>query len=410
MEEENSYLKKQRIYKTIMLVILTAFLTFILTTAFITNKYNTGEEKQSISSLFNVSSNDDTLSKSIKYIKSILDKHYLNDVDEEKATEGAIKGYVTSLGDPYTEYIPKDEMEEYTTTLMGNYVGIGIYMAQNTKDNTIVVLMPIKYSPAEEAGILSGDIIKKINGIEYTGDNMTAAANDIKGEEGTVVTLEILRGQELKTFEITRKKITTNPVIAEKLENNIGYLQISSFDENTAINFKEKYEELKAQEIKSLIIDLRNNGGGLVDETLQIADYIVPKGKELLVTVDKNKNEKIEKSKEDVLIDMPIVVLVNENSASASEILAGALKDLGEATIVGTTTYGKGVIQQLITLKDGAGLKVTVEEYYTPNRNKINGVGIEPDEKVELPENVTNYLLVTKEEDSQLQKAIELLK
>lgn len=408
--EEDNYLKRQRIYKNIMLVVLTAFLTFILTTIYMT-KNNNNNNTQSISSLLGLeSSNDNQLTKSIKYVKTILDKYYLNDIDEDKATEGALKGYVASLGDPYTEYIPKDEMEDYKSDLMGNYVGIGIYMAQNTKDNTIVVLTPIKYSPAEEAGILPGDIIKKINGVEYTGEDMTAAANNIKGEEGSTVTLEIQRGQEIKTFEIKRKKITTNPVISEKLDSNIGYLEVTSFDEDTAQNFKAKYEELKSQGITSLIIDLRNNGGGLVDQALQIADYIVPKGKDLLVTVDKDKNEKIEKSKEDVLIDMPIVVLVNENSASSSEILAGALKDLNEATIVGTTTYGKGVIQQLLTLKSGAGLKVTVEEYYTPNRTKINGVGIEPNEKVELPETVSNHLLVQRDQDTQLQKAIEILK
>ncbi len=409
--EEDNYLKRQRIYKTIMLVVLTAFLTFILTTIYITNKNNSNNDNQSISSLLGIeSSNDNQLTKSIKYVKTILDKYYLNDIDEDKAVEGALEGYVSALGDPYTEYIPKDEMEDYKNNLMGNYVGVGIYMAQNTKDNTIVVLSPIKYSPAEEAGIQPGDIIKKINGVEYTGADMTAAANSIKGEEGSTVTLEIQRGQEIKTFEITRKKITTNPVVSEKLDNNIGYLEVTSFDEDTAENFKAKYEELKSQEITSLIIDLRNNGGGLVDQALQIADYIVPKGKDLLVTVDKDKNEKVEKSEEDVLIDMPIVVLVNENSASSSEILAGALKDLNEATIVGTTTYGKGVIQQLLTLKSGAGLKVTVEEYYTPNRTKINGVGIEPNEKVELPETVSNHLLVQRDQDTQLQKAIEILK
>ena len=409
--EEDNYLKRQRIYKTIMLVVLTAFLTFILTTIYITNKNNSNNDSQSISSLLGIeSSNDNQLTKSIKYVKTILDKYYLNDIDEDKAVEGALEGYVSSLGDPYTEYIPKDEMEDYKNNLMGNYVGVGIYMAQNSKDNTIVVLSPIKYSPAEEAGIQPGDIIKKINGVEYTGEDMTAAANSIKGEEGSTVTLEIQRGQEIKTFEITRKKITTNPVISEKLDNNIGYLEVTSFDEDTAENFKAKYEELKSQGITSLIIDLRNNGGGLVEQALKIADYIVPKGKDLLVTVDKDKNEKVEKSEEDVLIDMPIVVLVNENSASSSEILAGALKDLNEATIVGTTTYGKGVIQQLLTLRNGAGLKVTVEEYYTPNRTKINGVGIEPNEKVELPETVSNHLLVQRDQDTQLQKAIEILK
>ena len=409
--EDEKYLKRQRFYKIVMLVVLTAFLTFIFTTIYITKKYNLSDGDQTISSLFSASSSsDDKLTKSLKNIKSILKKYYLNDIDEDKAIDGAIEGYVSSLGDQYTEYIPKDEMEDYTQNLMGNYVGIGIYMSQNTKDNTIVVLTPIKYSPAGEAGILPGDIIKKINDVEYTGENMTAAANNIKGAEGTKVKLEIQRGQEIKTFEITRKKITTNPVIAEKLDNNIGYLEVTSFDENTAENFKSKYEELKAQGIDSLIIDLRNNGGGLVEEALKIADYIVPKGKELLVTVDKDGKEKVEKSKEDVLIDMPIVVLVNKNSASSSEILAGALKDLNEATIVGTTTYGKGVIQQFLTLRDGSGLKVTVEEYYTPNRTKINGVGIEPNEKIELPETITNPLTVERKDDTQLQKAIELLK
>ena len=409
--EDEKYLKRQRFYKIVMLVVLTAFLTFIFTTIYITKKYNLSDGDQTISSLFSASSSsDDKLTKSLKNIKSILKKYYLNDIDEDKAIDGAIEGYVSSLGDQYTEYIPKDEMEDYTQNLMGNYVGIGIYMSQNAKDNTIVVLTPIKYSPAEEAGILPGDIIKKINDVEYTGENMTAAANNIKGAEGTKVKLEIQRGQEIKTFEITRKKITTNPVIAEKLDNNIGYLEVTSFDENTAENFKSKYEELKAQGIDSLIIDLRNNGGGLVEEALKIADYIVPKGKELLVTVDKDGKEKVEKSKEDVLIDMPIVVLVNKNSASSSEILAGALKDLNEATIVGTTTYGKGVIQQFLTLRDGSGLKVTVEEYYTPNRTKINGVGIEPNEKIELPETITNPLTVERKDDTQLQKAIELLK
>ena len=408
--EEDKYLKRQRFYKTVMLVILTVFLTFIFTTIYITNKYGLGDENQTISSLFGTSSSsDDKLTKSLKNIKSLLKKYYLNDIDEDKAIDGAIEGYVSALGDKYTEYIPKDEMEEYTQNLMGNYVGIGIYMAKNTQDNTIVVVSPIKYSPAEEAGILPGDIIKKIDGTEYNGDSMDAAANSIKGVEGSTVKLEIQRGQEIKTFEITRKKITTNPVVAEKLENNIGYLEVSSFDENTAENFKAKYEELKSQGITSLIIDLRNNGGGLVEEALKIADYIVPKDKELLVTIDKDKKEKVEKSKEDVLIDMPIVVLVNKNSASSTEILAGALKDLNEATIVGNTTYGKGVIQQLLQLRDGAGLKVTVEEYYTPNRTKINGVGIEPNEKVDLPESVENPLSVERKDDTQLQKAIEIL-
>lgn len=405
--EEEKYLKKQRIYKTLMLIILTIFLTFILTTMYITNKYNLSTYDLSL--LLNNSSSSEDISKTIDYIKQILDKYYLNDIDEEKIATSAIKGYVEGLEDPYTEYITKEEMEEYSVNLKGNYVGIGVYMTSNLQDNTIDIIGVIKDSPAEEAGLMAGDVIVSVDGIKYTGNDINNASTAIKGEEGTTVKLEILRKQEIKSFEITRKKVVTNPIIAKKLQDNIGYIQITSFDEETAEDFKNKYENLKNEGITSLIIDLRNNGGGLVDQALEIADYIVPKGKELLITADKNKNEEIEKAKQDVLIDMPIVMLVNGNTASSSEILAGALKDLNEATIVGTTTYGKGVIQQLMTFSDGSGLKLTTHEYYTPNRNKINGIGIEPNEIVELPEGV-NAFTVTEENDTQLQRAIEILK
>ena len=406
--EEEKYQKKQRIYKTIMLVVLTAFLSCILTTLYISSNYEIGTSKGIISSI--ISGEDDNLTTSLKNIEKIMEKYFLYDIDEQKVIDGAIDGYISALNDEYTEYIPAEQMEEYTENITGNYVGVGIYMLENKEQNRIEVLSPIVESPAAEAGILPGDIIFSVNGVEYTGEQIDEASNEIKGPEGTTVKLVILRGEEKIEFEITRKKINTNPVISKKLDNNIGYLEITSFDEGTAEDFKSKFENLKNQGITSLIIDLRNNGGGIVDEALQIADYIVPKGKDLLITVDKNQNEKIEKAEQDPIIDMPIVVLVNENTASSSEILAGALKDLEEATIVGTTTYGKGVIQQVISLRTGAGIKVTVEEYYTPNRNKINGVGIEPDEKVELPETVESPLLVTDEEDTQLQKAMEILK
>ena len=404
---EERYLKTQRVYKTIMLVIVTIFLTFIITTMYMANRYSLN--KKDISTLFNSSSKGESISNSINTIQRVLENYYLNDMDEEKMKERAIQGYVSALNDPYTVYIPKEEMEEYTANLMGNYVGIGIYMGVNSEKNTIEVIMPIKGSPAEQGGILPGDTIISVDGIKYTAESVDIAADAIKGKEGSTVKLEILRAQEIKTFEITRKKVVINPIEAKIMKNNIGYIQITSFDEETAESFKIKFEELKNQGITSLIIDLRNNGGGLVDETLEIADYIVPKGKELLVTLDKNKKEEIKKAEQDILIDMPVVVLVNENSASSSEILAGALQDLDEATIVGMTTYGKGVIQELLSFKDGSGLKVTTHEYYTPNRNKINGIGIQPDETVKLPETVENILYVEENEDTQLQKAIEIL-
>ena len=408
--EENSYIKRQRVYKTIMLVILTAFITFILTSIFISNQLesNITTNNSSLSSIIQNLTGGSSLQKAMATIEEEVKEKYLNEYDENKAIEGAMAGYVAALGDPYTEYIPADEMEEYTQTIMGNYVGIGIYMTKNTEKNLIQVLAPIRESPAEKAGIKTGDFLVKIDGVEYTGDEMTQASNKIKGEEGTKVTLEILRGEETLTFEIERQKINTNPVYADVIDGNIGYLGISSFDEGVAEDFKTKFQSLKEKGITSLIIDLRDNGGGIVDEATKIVDYIVPKGKEILITVDKNKNEEITKAEEDVLIDMPIVVLVNASSASASEIMAGALKDLGEATIVGTKTYGKGIIQQFLSLSNGGGLKITIEEYYTPNRTKINGVGITPDVEVELEQSVTG--LPTDQKDTQLNKAKEILK
>ena len=394
--EENNFSKSIFIKSIVLTVLVTALVTSMVTMIVMNNNES--------SSLL------DKISTKLASIEQIVDKDYLGEIDENKIFDETMKGYVDGLDDEYSQYFTKEELEEYKTdNIEGQFVGIGVYIIQDTEKNAIRVLAPIKGSPAETAGILAGDYIVQVDGVPYTGEQITEATNKMKGQEGTTVKIQVLRGEETLDFEVERKNVRVNPIESNVYNNNIGYIKISSFDQGCSKEFTTKLQELKNQNIESLIIDLRNNGGGLVDEALQIADYIVPKGKDLLITVDKDKNEKIEKSKEDVLIDMPIVVLVNKNSASSSEILAGALKDLGEATIVGTTTYGKGVIQQLLSLKNGAGLKVTVEEYYTPNRSKINGLGIEPDEKVELPESVTNILLVKDEEDTQLQKAVELL-
>ena len=408
--EENSYIRRQRFWKTVMLVILAVLLTFLLTSIYMSKNEPKSESNDSskVSSILNaITGNKSELESAIETIEKTINSKYLNSYDKDKAIEAAIQGYVSSLGDPYTEYIPSDEMKEYTESIMGNFVGIGIYMVKNTEKNLIQVLAPIRESPAEKAGIQAGDFITSVDDKEYTADDMTEAANKIKGEEGTKVKLEILRGEQKLTFEIERQKINTNPVVEEVLNNTIGYLGISSFDEGVSKDFKSKYLDLKEKGITSLIIDLRDNGGGLVDEALEILDYIVPKNKEILITVDKNGKEEVSKTKQDVLIDMPIAVLINENTASASEITAGALKDLGEAEIVGKKSYGKGVIQQLLTLSNGGGLKVTVEEYYTPNRTKINEIGISPDVEVDLE--IPASGIITNENDTQLKKTIEIL-
>ena len=399
--EEN---KKYKVYKMLMIVALSVFITFMITsislyTYFVENPVSVSANN----------TNKDISSKLTKY-REIIDKYFLGDVDDEKLEEGAIKGYIEGLGDPYTEYISKEDMDTYLDDTMGNFVGIGIYMIKNTQYDKIQVLSTIKGGPAEKVGIQAGDLIVSVDGVEYKASDMTVASNNIKGEAGTKVVVEILRGAETIKYEITREKVKVNQVEGKVISNNIGYIQFTSFDETTAEDFKAKYEELAKQNIKSLIIDLRNNGGGIVDQALEIADYMTDKDSVLLYEVDKNNKETVRKSKNDAIINMPIIILTNENTASASEILAGALKDLGKAKTVGTTTYGKGVIQQILKLNDGSGIKITIEEYQTPNRNKIHKVGIEPDEKVELPESVQNSLSIKENEDTQLQKAIEMLK
>lgn len=399
--EEN---KKYKVYKMLMIVALSVFITFMITsislyTYFVENPVSVSANN----------TNKDISSKLTKY-REIIDKYFLGDFDDEKLEEGAIKGYIEGLGDPYTEYISKEDMDTYLDDTMGNFVGIGIYMIKNTQYDKIQVLSTIKGGPAEKVGIQAGDLIVSVDGVDYKASDMTVASNNIKGEAGTKVVVEILRGAETIKYEITREKVKVNQVEGKVISNNIGYIQFTSFDETTAEDFKAKYEELAKQNIKSLIIDLRNNGGGIVDQALEIADYMTDKDSVLLYEVDKNNKETVRKSKNDAIINMPIIILTNKNTASASEILAGALKDLGKAKTVGTTTYGKGVIQQILKLNDGSGIKITIEEYQTPNRNKIHKVGIEPDEKVELPESVQNSLSIKESEDTQLQKAIEMLK
>lgn len=400
------YEKRQKIYRTIMLIVLVAVVTFMITSVVMYKKLGRkspqyvvlkGEEGQQISTILNG-------------FRKIIDEEFLGEIKEEDLIDGAIKGYIEGLNDPYTEYYTKEEMEEVEVSTYGNFDGIGIYITKDEETDGVLILAPIEESPAEKAGILSGDIITKVDDEDCIGKELDVVSSKIKGTVGTKVKLEIVRGMETKTFEIERQNIKVNPIKSEVLENNIGYIKLSTFDDGCAEEFKTKYEELKKQNIESLIIDVRNNGGGIVEEALDILDLIVNKGDTTLITVDKKNNEEITKSKNDPEIDVPIIVLTNKNTASASEILAGALKDLGKAKIVGTKTYGKGVIQELITLTNGAGLKITTNEYYTPNRNKINKIGIEPDETVELPKETQESLKVEEQQDTQLQKAIELLK
>lgn len=403
MKEE----REEKIYKSLMLVAITVIITFLITSVTVYKAIAKNGIKYVKITDGEVTGLDETLAS----FRKVLEKEYLGEIDDETLVEGALKGYVEALGDPYTEYYTKEEMEKLMDTTNGNYVGIGIYMLVDKEKQTIVVLKPMENSPAEQAGILAGDIITKVDGEGYTLDTITEVSNKIKGKAGTKVKLEIKRGEK-ETFEIEveRKKILISHINTKVLKDNIGYIYISDFDGGCADEFTQKYKELKKQGIEKLIIDIRNNGGGIVDEAINILKLITDKGDTLLITKDKNENEKITKNDKDPIINMPIVVLTNEYSASASEIMTGALKDNEKATIIGTITYGKGVIQTIHTLADGSGLKITTNEYYTPKYYKINKVGIEPNIKVDVPEEYKNKTTIPEEKDTQLQKAIETLK
>lgn len=393
--------KKQNVYKVMMLVVLVAVITFILTTVLM-YQYVGGNIKY-----INVAANDGGISTTLASFKKIIDEKFLGEVDQQKVIDETIKGYIKGLGDPYSEYMTQEEMEEFDTQVTGNFVGIGVYLTIDTQKNAVIIIAPIEGSPAKEAGILTGDIITKVNDVAYTGEQLTEASNAIKGEEGSKVKIEILRDDKTLTFELTRKNIKLNHVTTQVMENDIGYIKFNSFDEGSSTEFEEKLKELKSKNIKSLIIDIRSNGGGIVEEATNIADLFVDKDSTLLITTDKNNKEEITKAKTDPIINVPIIILTNKGTASASEILAGALKDNKKATIVGENTYGKGVIQESLKLRDGSGLKITTNEYYTPDRNKINKVGIKPDIEVSLDEAVKDKSSITTQEDNQLQRALQ---
>ncbi len=397
--------KKQgnSIYKTIMTIIATAIITSIVTIVWIYGSAELSSTESAIGSAAKSSS----LSAKLSVIRNKIDQEYIGEIDENDLIEGAIKGYVSGLNDEYTEYLTVNEMSSFTEDIEGEFVGIGVYITKDTENNTILVYGTIPDSPAQASGLKTGDIITSVDGVECNGDDYDTITNNIKGVEGTKVTIGILRDGEELSFQIERKTVEVKHVTSQKLENNIGYIYISSFEGDVSSQFEEAYNDLANQGITSLIIDIRNNGGGIVDESLDIAEMMTDKGQTLLIESDKNGEEEVIKAEEDKTITMPIVLLVNEYSASASEILAGILKENVEnATLIGNTTYGKGVIQTLYPLTDGSGIKITTNEYFTPNHNTINKIGVEPDIKVD------DYLFLGTldlDNDTQIKRAMEEL-
>ena len=396
----------QKIYKTIMIILITAIVTLLISTVVVYNLINKNPETKYV---FVGTEKNMNLQKSVAAIRNIINQYYLWDVpDDDTMIEGALKGYVDALDDEYTEYMSASEWQEYQENALGNYTGLGVLLSGVDNGQKIVAVIP--NSPAEKFELKPGDIILKVDNIVCEKDNADEVTKHIKsGEIGTKFKVEILRGEETFTKEITRELVRAIQVESKMLEGNIGYVMLQTFDKESATDFKDKCKKLISEGAKSLIIDLRNNTGGVLTEALDIADMFLDKDLKVLITHNKENGERVYKATSKKEVDLPLVVLINDYSASASEILVAALKDNNRATLIGTKTYGKGVLQEVLSLSNGASLKITSEEFLRPNGEKIHKEGIKPDIEVELPEEYARVLYVPEENDTQLKKAIEEL-
>lgn len=360
---------------------------------------------------------DKELISEMDSLKGLLDKNFLFDYKDEDFYNGALKGMFANLGDPYTSYYPKDEFNKLMENLDGRYKGIGVTVSPS-KEGMIKVVQVFENSPAKEAGMKSGDFIKSVEGNNFDATELDKAVALIRGKAGTKVKIEVLRKSENKPdgelipMLVERRDVTVDTVYSKVLDlkgTKIGYLRLSAFDDITWDDFKDQYSKLKNSDIKGLVLDLRNNPGGSLDVCLNIADTFLDKGV-IVTTEDKNGNVITEKSDE-TMDDIPMTVLINQNSASASEILAGAFKDRGRAKVVGTKSFGKGIVQKVFPLENGAGAKITISEYKTPSGNKINKIGVKPDIEVENKNQELDLNENDFKNDQQFLKALaELLK
>lgn len=344
-------------------------------------------------------------------LRNMLFSTYDGEIDDEKLLEGAMKGMADAIGDPYTVYMNQDEFVTFIESSQGSFYGIGAQLG--IRDNNVTVIAPVEGSPAEKAGLKAGDIILKVDDYEVNELNTEAVVSRVRGEEGVPVTLTIKREgvEDPLEIKIVRAEIKTESVKGEILEDGIGYIQLTTFsDEEVSDKFAEKLNELKQQGMKKLILDLRGNPGGYLNECVEIASNFIPEGEVITYTIDKYDKKVISNSLGGDAIGMPLVVLVDGGSASASEVVTGALRDYEVATIVGTRTFGKGIVQQLRVLpNDMGGLKVTTSKYYTPNGENIHGTGIEPNIVVEIPQEVLD-MDYDRSIDPQFQKALEVIR
>lgn len=342
----------------------------------------------------------------LEQIQEILGKNFYFEQDEQKKQDGIIKGYMEGLDDPYSVYYTAEEYAKFMEDTDGEYVGVGIQVSQSM-DTNVVTVVKVFDGPAKEAGIEAGDVITEVAGTDVSDMDLDSIVDIIRGKEATDVVIKVYRKLDGKDHEYTmkRRKVENPTVEYKMLDNNIGYIAVSSFYEVTANQFIDAVGELNVQGMEGLIVDLRDNGGGLLDIATQMLDFMLPEGK-LVYTADKDGNITDEyTSTDEQQFTKPLVLLVNGYSASASEIFAGAIKDYGTGTLVGTKTYGKGIVQRMFPLTDGSAVKITIAKYFTPKGNDIHKIGIEPDVKVEF--DAQAYRDSDGEKDNQLDAAVE---
>lgn len=355
----------------------------------------------------NLVTQSEEVQSKLAFLETYIRGYYLDEINDEQMEDYLYYGLVAGLGDPYAAYYNEEETQSMLDSSSGNYCGIGAVFSQNLITGTITVTRVYEGCPSYEAGLLPEDILYKVGDEEVTGQDLTNVVTKIKGEEGTEVTLTMIRGEEYIDFTMKRQMIEVPTIEHEMLADQVGYIMISEFDGVTDEQFIEALENLQSQGMKSLVIDLRNNGGGSVESVCHIADVLLPEGS--IVYTEYKGEEREARNSDSDCVKVPIAVLMNGASASASEILAGALQDYGVAKIIGTQSYGKGIVQSIFDLQDGTALKLTTAKYYTPNGNNIHEIGITPDVEIDLPEELKTEVTLSFEEDVQLQKAIEVL-
>ena len=368
------------------------------------------------------------ITKKITTLQQIIDKYYLFDEDTTKVEDWIYKGMMYGLNDPYTTYYTAEEYQKLSEDTEGEYHGIGVTISQNRSTGIITVIKVFKDTPAAEAGMRPGDVLYKVGDMEVTGMDMDILVKDyIKGKDGSEVALTVFRQDEGEYVDLKmeRRNVTVQTVEYQMLEDHVGYIAVSQFDVVTAGQFKAAVDDLEKQGMKKLLVDLRNNPGGVLDAVVGMLDYILPDDlmiegdKDLVRTnpeatllvymADKNGKGGQEYASDGHSLDIPMAVLVNGESASASEVFTGAMKDYGRATVVGTKTFGKGIVQNLIPLDNGTAIKMTTAHYYTPSGFDLHGKGIEPDVEVELKEEFKNQITVDVKEDNQIQAALKAL-